>query len=206
MFVDSDEAHTKTNQVADTELNDIEMMMKMADEKSASQTEPPHIVDDFFETLTPKTKRTVGIVITMLAGLLYGIAFIPVVLQGQYEDNDNFLDYFHSYYSGIFLGSLFYLVLYCMVRKNEPVVIQNLFLPGFASAFVWSIGDVFYFLASGVLPQSIGYPISSIGPPVVSTLWGVFVYKEIKGVKNYVCLTLGMVLAIVASILIGLSS
>ncbi len=196
------------NQVADSQHGSYTIEMKATEALNAEQAKEDRDlpIDDFFEALSPRAKRIVGLVITMVTGVLYGIAFIPVVLIGQYENNSNFLDYFHSYYAGIFVTSLMYLVGYSAMKKNKPAVIQNLFVPGFMSALVWSIGDIFYFLASGALPQAISYPISSIGPPVVSTLWGVFIYKEIKGLKNYVFLTAGMILALVASIIIGVSS
>jgi glucose uptake protein GlcU len=70
---------------------------------------------------------------------------------------------------------------------------------------VWALGDVCYFLATGALSQPISMPISTVGPPIISTLFGVFIYKEIKGERNFAFLITGFIVALVAAVLIGLS-
>jgi glucose uptake protein GlcU len=48
-------------------------------------------------------------------------------------------------------------------------------------------------------------PISAVGPPVVSTVFGVFFYQEIKGKRNFTFLIIGFLMALAAAILIGMS-
>jgi glucose uptake protein GlcU len=67
------------------------------------------------------------------------------------------------------------------------------------------IADVSYSLATGALTQAVSLPIATCGPQIVSNAWGVFVYKEIKGKRNFAFLFSGFAIAIVASVLIGLS-
>jgi hypothetical protein len=121
---------------------------------------------DFFDRFSLKGKRIIGFSLTILAGVMYGEAFTPLIYMGQQENNTNFLDYFFSYYSGIFLTGLFYLTVNCLIMKNKPLVYGNVFLPGLISGCMWAIGDVFYFVATGALSQAISFPISLIGPPV----------------------------------------
>ena len=49
-------------------------------------------------------------------------------------------------------------------------------------------------------------PPRSIGPGLVSTLWGIFVFGELKGTKNYMLVTGAFVLIATAATLIALSS
>jgi glucose uptake protein GlcU len=70
---------------------------------------------------------------------------------------------------------------------------------------MWSFGDCFYFLSIGALSQTISFPIASCGPQFFSTIWGIFLFKEIKGCRNFVFLGSGFAVTIVASILIGIS-
>jgi hypothetical protein len=67
------------------------------------------------------------------------------------------------------------------------------------------LADVSYSLATSVLTQAVSLPIATCGPQIVSNAWGTFVYKEIRGIRNFVFLFSGFLVAIVASILIGLS-
>lgn len=70
---------------------------------------------------------------------------------------------------------------------------------------MWGGANLCYFMATNALSQSISYPISAAGPPIFANLWGVFLYKEIKGAKNFIFLLGGFALAIGGSVLVGLS-
>ena len=48
-------------------------------------------------------------------------------------------------------------------------------------------------------------PPLSIGPGLVSTLWGIFVFGELKGTKNYALVTFAFVLIATAATLIAMS-
>lgn len=49
-------------------------------------------------------------------------------------------------------------------------------------------------------------PFFSIGPGLVASLWGVFVFGEIKGNKNYVLLVAAFILISCAAVCIALSA
>jgi hypothetical protein len=160
---------------------------------------------DIFDRFSPQTRRIVGFVLIVAVGLLYGSAFIPMIYMGQQNKNANYLDYLLAYYSGIFMTTFVFLIINSALMKNRPTVYPTLMLPGLVSGLAWALGDICYFLAAGALSQAISFPISAIGPPVVSGLWSVILYKEVKGVRNLGFLISGIFLAFVASILIGLS-
>lgn len=70
---------------------------------------------------------------------------------------------------------------------------------------MWGAANLCYFMATNALTQSISYPISASGPPIFASLWGIFLYKEIKGLRNFAFLLSGFALAIAGSVLVGLS-
>jgi glucose uptake protein GlcU len=71
--------------------------------------------------------------------------------------------------------------------------------------WMWGLANICYFCATDALAQAVTFPIMSSTPQIVSTLWGVLVYKEIKGKQNFVLLLTGFATTVTASILIGLS-
>ena len=60
-------------------------------------------------------------------------------------------------------------------------------------------------IANGQLSLAVAFPIVTSGPGIVSALWGVLVFGEIRGGRNYSFLVLAVVLAVVGCILIALS-
>ena len=70
---------------------------------------------------------------------------------------------------------------------------------------MWGIANVCFFFAVNALNQAVSFPISNSGPPIVASLWGIFLYKEIKGKKNFLLLLTGFTISIVGSVLTGLS-
>ncbi|CAF1067569.1 unnamed protein product [Brachionus calyciflorus] len=160
----------------------------------------------FFEKLSPLKKRMIGTGLACISGIMYGQSNTPVLLTTQKHQSNNYLDYFFSYYTGILLTSLGYFIIYCIFKKNKPVIYPDIILPGLASGWMWGVANVCYFLATNALSQAISFPISNCGPPIVGSLWGVLVYKEIKGKTNFLFLGIGFLIALTGVVLIGLSS
>jgi len=70
---------------------------------------------------------------------------------------------------------------------------------------MWGLANICYFLANNVLPQSIAFPIAASGPPIIGNLWGVFLYREITGRRNYAFLMIGFSVALLGAVFTGLS-
>jgi glucose uptake protein GlcU len=70
---------------------------------------------------------------------------------------------------------------------------------------MWGIANLSVIIANSSVSQAVSFPISGSGPPVISSLWGIFLYKEIKGRKNFIILAFAFTIAITGSILCGLS-
>lgn len=166
-----------------------------------------HQNGSFIEHLSTAKKRVIGLFLAVFSGLLYGEAFSPIVyIRDNYEGaSQNSMDYLFSFYTGIVVTSLVYFVIYATLKKNKPIIYNELVLPGLASGVMWGIANICYFNANNVLTQAITFPIANSGPPIVANLWGVFLYKEIKGLKNILYLLGGFTVALTGAVLCGLS-
>ncbi|XP_059820920.1 transmembrane protein 144b isoform X3 [Hypanus sabinus] len=109
------------------------------------------------DKLSPLKKRLVGSCLAVIAGLLYGSSFVPVI----YIKN-------HA-------------------LKNETKY-KNASQFGFVSGVMWAIANCCWFLANNFLSAVVSFPIITAVPGFIAALWGVIVFKEIKGMRNYLVL------------------
>lgn len=70
---------------------------------------------------------------------------------------------------------------------------------------MWAIADTAWFVANDSLSLVVAFPIITTGPGVIGTLWGILLYGEIRGKKNFILFAIGFAITLVASILIALS-
>eukprot|EP00397_Hematodinium_sp_SG-2012_P036357 GEMP01039240.1.p1 GENE.GEMP01039240.1~~GEMP01039240.1.p1 ORF type:complete len:359 (+),score=51.49 GEMP01039240.1:20-1096(+) len=89
---------------------------------------------------------------------------------------------------GILLCSTLVFFVYCAVKKNKPVVNPKIILPAFVSGVMWAIAQIAWFYANDQLGFSTAFPIITSGPGAVGVLWGIFLFKEIKGTRNFIYL------------------
>jgi len=112
---------------------------------------------------------------------------------------------FFSHFSGIFMMSTLIMIGYSAIKKNKPVVFSQAILPGALSGFLWAIAQISFFVANQNLELVITFPIVSTGPGLIANLWGVLVFGEIKGRRNYLLLGLAFLIVFVAVGLIAAS-
>jgi hypothetical protein len=74
-----------------------------------------------------------GLTMAFFAGLTYGQAFTPILYMGVQENNAIYLDYYFACYTGSLLAAVFFFVVYCVHKRNKPVIYYDLVLPGLAS-------------------------------------------------------------------------
>lgn len=152
-----------------------------------------------------KAQKIVGFCLAFFAGLLYGQCNTPILYQAQVDKSEVYLIYSFAGNTGIFLTSIVYFYIYTFAKKRRPILYQELVWPGLLSGIIFTAGDTFFSLSTGLLSQAVSFPIAACGPQVVSNLWAVLFYNEIKGLKNILILISGFVVAITASILVGFS-
>ncbi|XP_018100571.1 transmembrane protein 144 L homeolog isoform X2 [Xenopus laevis] len=155
-----------------------------------------------------------GSAMAVVAGILYGSNFIPVLYIKDHSKNNQSiyagasqfdLDYVFAHFSGIFLTSTVYFLIYCAIMKNHPKVYPQAILPGFISGVLWAIATCCWFLANNYLSAVVSFPIITAGPGIIAAMWGVLVFKEIKGMRNYLLLVLAFCIVVSGSLLTGFS-
>ncbi|MCJ8749253.1 hypothetical protein PDJAM_G00174180 [Pangasius djambal] len=196
-------------------------------QRSATSEETPLLIDSSVNTdpqtssdnswvdmLPPFTKRLVGSALAVVAGLLYGSSFIPMLYiknhagqqDSQFVGASQFdLDYVFAHFSGIFLTSTVYFLIYCAFKKNKPQVFPKAVLPGFVSGVMWGVATCCWFLANHYLKPVVSFPIITTVPGLIAALWGVVVFKEVKGLRNYLVLILAFCMIVTGALLTGFS-
>ena len=115
------------------------------------------------------------------------------------------LDYVFSHFTCIFGASSFYFVCYLIYMRSSPRINARITLPALVSGVMWAIAQTCWFVANDALSVSVAFPIITSGPGIVSAMWGVFVFGEVRGCRNYIVLMLAIALALTGCVLIGLS-
>ena len=94
------------------------------------------------------------------------------------------IDYVFSHFSGIFLTSSVYFIMYLVYHHFQgttPYIKPELTLPAFMSGFGWAIADIAWFVGNDNLSLAVAFPVITSGPGLVGAMWGVFLFGEIKG-------------------------
>ncbi|XP_035680895.1 transmembrane protein 144-like [Branchiostoma floridae] len=159
------------------------------------------------DKLSPVKKRITGITLAMFSGCMYGLNFVPVIYAQQHYEGatDNGLDYVFAHFSGIYATSTLYFLLYCMYMRNKPAVFPRAILPALLSGTMRAIAQAAWFVANQRLQESVSFPIITTGPSLVGTLWSVFYFREIKGIRNAVILAAVFAVTITGALLTSFS-
>lgn len=149
----------------------------------------------------PSFSRPLGVAMALVAGLLFGINFDPSqymmdhysskTLEEDVKYSPNGLDYVFSAFCGIFLLSATVTLIFMAVQKWTPTLFEDdgvdyekMAIPAFVCGVMWGIANVAWFVANTNLGLIVSFPTICIGPSVVASLWGVFLFGEIKGRRN----------------------
>jgi hypothetical protein len=169
----------------------------------------------FLNRLSDPLQKTLGCALAALAGLFYGLMFIPDQYIRDHPDkfmhkgekpSMNGLYYVGSQYSGILLSSIFYFIVYAILKRNKPVINPSIALPALISGTMWAIANIGFIVAISALKSAVAYPIVSVLPGIVTSLWSLFWFREIQGKRNYIFLACGMTIRCLAALLSGLSA
>jgi len=152
-------------------------------------------------------KYIVGFTLAVVAGLLFGNTFTPPdYIRLHHKGPSAPIDYVFSHFIGIFSASTVWFLVYCGVMRGAPLINPRVVLPGFLSGIMWAVAQTSWFLANDALGGvSVAFPIITSGPGIISAMWGVFVFGEIQGKRNYLILCLAVSTAVLGCSLIAIS-
>lgn len=155
-------------------------------------------------------KRVVGMLCAIVAGIFFGCSFDPsqYVIDNKFDGNDNSLNYVFSQFIGVLMTSWFYTIVYFAyhyVRGSKPYINAESILPATLSGTVRGIALIAWFTANGELGFPITFPIVTAGPGLVGALWGIFVFKEIRGKRNFMVLGAAVSVTMLSMALIAMS-
>uniref|UniRef100_A0A3Q3A8Q7 Transmembrane protein 144b n=2 Tax=Kryptolebias marmoratus TaxID=37003 RepID=A0A3Q3A8Q7_KRYMA len=161
----------------------------LLDRRTISGSYGRHSSEYWIDAIGPKNRRIIGCLLAVVAGLLYGSSFVPILYIKNhsscpdsifYQASVYDLDYVHAQTSGVFVASTLYFIIYCAAMKSRPRVYSRAILPGFLSGLMWTVGTYCWFLANNYLTSVITFPVVTAGYGLVAALWGSLVFKEIK--------------------------
>lgn len=172
------------------------------------------------DQLTPLQKRIFGVAACCIAGTLSGSTFTPIMYivsatsdasgansMGPFPGaSTQLLDHLYAHFTGIWLTSAGYLMLYICALRNRPRAVHpEVMLPGFVSGCVWGVAMVCWFIANAQLEVVISFPMVTMGPGLVNLAYGCILFGEIRGRRNYGLLAAAIGIYLAASVCIVLS-
>jgi len=194
----------ETSKVETLEVNPSEEETMFKDPLAASGEPKSH---DFIDNMTAVNKRLVGCILAIAAGIFYGVNFNPpqYIMDNQ-SDDDNGLHYIFAHFTGIYVTSTAYFLMYCMYHRNRPVIRAEIILPGFLSGLMWAVADISWFIANDKLSAAVSFPMITTGPGLIGSLWGMVVFGEVKGRRNFVIFGCAFALTVAGVMMVALSS
>ncbi|UJR28503.1 hypothetical protein I4U23_009741 [Adineta vaga] len=169
----------------------------------------------FLNKISNPIQKLLGYILAALAGIFYGLMFIPDQYIRDHPEKfmyknekppNNGLYYISSQYAGILFSSTIYFIIYAVLKRNRPTINASIALPAMMSGFMWAVANIGFIVAISSLKSAVAYPIVSVLPGIVTSLWSLFWFREIQGKRNYIFLAIGMVVRCIAALLSGLSA
>ena len=132
----------------DEEQSDSSISREILNQSSSDIDKIDEAIDDtenedatLFSGMNPNVKRFVGVFLACFCGILYAFTFTPALyVQDRYENaSQNAFDYVFSLYTGIFMTSITYFSIYCIFKKNKPVIYPEVILPAIVAGWIRAI-------------------------------------------------------------------
>lgn len=164
-----------------------------------------------------KKRKIIGMFIAVLVGGFLSCCLVPYANWQQRCKPSattelviatcNPLNFVFSQCLGIYLTSTVVFLLYSafhrfVLRRSMP---RSVMRPAYMCGVLWAIGLTGQLYSMGALGFDQAYPLSSIGPAMVSMFWSAWYFNEIQGTQNQITLAvatsmvcIGMALRMVA--------
>jgi len=162
------------------------------DEEAASSK----LIDDpdFTDKLTEKVRKTFGLFLSLLSGLLYGANFFPITLSVEKDYFYSHLDATFSHFTGILGSHLIYFIIYSVYTHNSPQLFQRAVLPGACTGVTWGIAFFCWLYANQVLGEHVTFPILATAPSVLGCVIGIYFFKEVTDKTHIIRAAIGAII------------
>jgi len=158
------------------------------------------------------TKKIIGVLLSVAAGFMYGINLTPITYLQEHRKHAGYtphpLAFTLSHFAGIFFTStaiLIVYVVYKMFKRQRPEFYPQSVLPALVAGLGWGTAQAAWFVANSLLSPVITFPVISTTPGIISAIWGVLVFKEIQGQRNYFFLSAAFLLTFAGITFIAVS-
>ncbi|CAI2347866.1 unnamed protein product [Caenorhabditis sp. 36 PRJEB53466] len=155
-------------------------------------------------------KRLAAIATSLVAGLFYGITFVPVIYVQDHPElyptaPKTGLGFVFSHFTGIFATASSIMIVYVAISRNNPFASARLIGPSLTAGSMWGVAQSSWFVANDNLSQAVSFPIISMVPGVIASLWSVFYFRDIAGARNLRLLFIAVAITMIGAICVGVS-
>mmetsp|Transcript_23404 Transcript_23404/g.54021 ORF Transcript_23404/g.54021 Transcript_23404/m.54021 type:complete len:431 (+) Transcript_23404:44-1336(+) len=134
---------------------------------------------------SPHTKRALGGMLALVGGGISGVQSVPATLYAQQHKQVSALATVLPQCLGIWLASsCIYLAYGSIAMLRRWSVPHSVIRPAFSSGCIWTSGFALMITGISELGFTTGYSIDAVGPIAVSSVLGIFLFKEITGTKQ----------------------
>eukprot|EP00658_Telonema_sp_P-2_P022909 TRINITY_DN19174_c0_g2_i7.p2 TRINITY_DN19174_c0_g2~~TRINITY_DN19174_c0_g2_i7.p2 ORF type:complete len:189 (+),score=57.25 TRINITY_DN19174_c0_g2_i7:656-1222(+) len=149
---------------------------------------------------------SLGVIFALVVGITGGTALIPLHYAADEYIGLVFVPSLGIGCLLVLLAPPFYFTANGTISDMgfEDLKLKQCLLPGLCSGLIWNLGNVASIFAIARVGYAVAYPIFQCAL-LVSSLWGVFVFKEIKS-KQAISVLFGSGLVLISgAIVLGLS-
>jgi len=151
----------------------------------------PGEVDEKQKQQQEKTMKDVvlGMTCALILGVMNGSMMVP--LRFTPEDASG-INYIVSFGIGVMVVTPVCALVYFLIRRQLPQFhLKVALVPGLITGLIWNVGNFCSIYATLYLGLTVGFPLTQVAL-VVSGLWGILMFKELKGARTLVVWTLGV--------------
>ncbi|KAF0719270.1 Aste57867_1156 [Aphanomyces stellatus] len=159
-------------------------------------------------TADERKRKLIGTALALFLGCLLGNCLTPYVLwQQSCVGECNPLNFLFSQCMGIYVTSTVCFLLYAaFFRYHKRSMPRSAMRPAYVSGLLWATGLAGQLLSAGNLGFDLVYPLTSIGPAMVSMLWSAIYFKEIEGKRNMTIMAVGTIMIFIGTALRAIAS
>lgn len=160
-------------------------------------------------------RKLVGIVVALVVGAFLSCCLVPYAnwqrrcrpsaddVPGAVIETCNPLNFVFSQCLGVYITSTAAFLLYSLfhrfiLRRSMP---RSVMRPAYVCGVLWALGLGGQLYSFGKLGFDQAFPLSSIGPAMVSMIWSAAYFREMEGARNLRILAIGTAMVVTGTVL-----